>query len=186
MPWQPLARLNNGAAFFTPVSNSASMPGLMSIWAISVIMFFGSLDMSKRSPDGAPAKSGAGREACPGFRFRLRAPRFGGLEPAVARTVSGGGSLHPSYLSERRTKDAKHRRSGDQECQQRSAPARRFDRGEQRQAGQRHDGGERQVVARIGVHQPTGREMPAVAVGDVDRKSRDERQRSGDDDGVER
>src|SRR5262245_24332133 len=38
MPWHPLARLKIGAAFFTPASNSASMPGLTSICAISVII----------------------------------------------------------------------------------------------------------------------------------------------------
>src|SRR5579862_5335275 len=38
MPPQPLARLKTGAAFFTPASNSASMPGLTSICAISVII----------------------------------------------------------------------------------------------------------------------------------------------------
>src|SRR5450759_3117749 len=35
---QPLARLNSGTALFTPASKSFSMPGLTSIWAISVIM----------------------------------------------------------------------------------------------------------------------------------------------------
>src|SRR5271155_3685121 len=35
---QPLARLKIGAACCTPLSNSASMPGLTSICAISVIM----------------------------------------------------------------------------------------------------------------------------------------------------
>src|SRR5215472_7466866 len=38
MLWHPLARLKIGAAFFTPASNSASMPGLTSICAISVII----------------------------------------------------------------------------------------------------------------------------------------------------
>src|SRR5512143_2991258 len=38
MNLQPLARLKMGAAFFTPVSNSASMPGFTSICAISRIM----------------------------------------------------------------------------------------------------------------------------------------------------
>ena len=32
-----------------------------------------------------------------GYRFRLRAPRFGGLEPVEACVASVGGSLHPSY-----------------------------------------------------------------------------------------
>src|ERR1700722_3810686 len=40
MPVQPLARLNSGAAFCTPASNSVSMPGLTSICAISRIMGF--------------------------------------------------------------------------------------------------------------------------------------------------
>src|SRR6266540_5900052 len=35
MPVQPLARLKIGAALAAPASNSASMPGLMSICAIS-------------------------------------------------------------------------------------------------------------------------------------------------------
>jgi hypothetical protein len=39
MARQPLARLKIGAALLTPLSNSDSMPGLTSIWAISVIMF---------------------------------------------------------------------------------------------------------------------------------------------------
>ncbi len=39
------------------------------------------------------------RDPPPGFRFRLRAPRFGGLKPAVARAASEGGSLHPGYGS---------------------------------------------------------------------------------------
>ena len=38
MPWQPLERLKIGVAFFTAASNSASIPGLTSICAISVIM----------------------------------------------------------------------------------------------------------------------------------------------------
>src|ERR1700744_1529636 len=38
MARQPLARLKTGAACFTPASNSLSMPGLISIWAISVTM----------------------------------------------------------------------------------------------------------------------------------------------------
>src|SRR5262245_13493529 len=38
MNLQPLARMKIGAAFFTPASNSASMPGLTSICAISRIM----------------------------------------------------------------------------------------------------------------------------------------------------
>src|SRR6202030_3582281 len=138
-PWQPLARWNTGAAFLTPVSNSASMPGLMSIWAISVIM--------------------------------------------MASSCNEDASL--AFLAERRAENAKDRGAGDQKRQQRGAPARRFDGGEQRQSGQRHDGGERQVVARIGVHQPSGGKMPAVAVVDVDRKGRDERHRSGDHDDVE-
>ena len=32
-----------------------------------------------------------------GFRFRLRAPRYGGLEPSVARGASEGGPLNTSY-----------------------------------------------------------------------------------------
>src|SRR6516225_8439702 len=99
MPWQPLARWNSGAAFFTPASNSASMPGLTSIWAISVITV---------------------------------APPLGcGSKPSS---------------SERSAKDAEQRRTDDQKRQQRRTPARRFDVGEQRQSGERHDGGERQVV----------------------------------------
>ena len=43
------------------------------------------------------AKSGAGGEADPGFRFHLRAPRYGGLEPSEARTASVGGSLNAGY-----------------------------------------------------------------------------------------
>src|SRR5581483_10685084 len=35
--------------------------------------------------------------AARGLRFRLRALRFGGLEPDVAREASEGGSLHPGY-----------------------------------------------------------------------------------------
>ena len=38
MPLQPLARLNSGTAFFTPVSKAVSMPGFTSICAISKIM----------------------------------------------------------------------------------------------------------------------------------------------------
>jgi hypothetical protein len=38
MARQPLARLNSGAALATPASNSGSMPGLMSICAISRTM----------------------------------------------------------------------------------------------------------------------------------------------------
>src|SRR6185503_4538590 len=38
MDLQPLARLKIGAAFFTPPSNSVSMPGFTSICAISRIM----------------------------------------------------------------------------------------------------------------------------------------------------
>src|SRR5271167_3975731 len=40
MEVQPLARLNRGAALATPASNSASMPGLTSICAISRTMWF--------------------------------------------------------------------------------------------------------------------------------------------------
>src|ERR1700722_3400360 len=40
MEVQPLARLNRGAALATPASNSASMPGLTSICAISRTMRF--------------------------------------------------------------------------------------------------------------------------------------------------
>src|SRR5882757_5750194 len=40
MPPQPLARRNTGAALVTPASNSTSMPGFTSIWAISRIMGF--------------------------------------------------------------------------------------------------------------------------------------------------
>jgi len=36
---QPLARLKIATACFTPFSNSASVPGLTSICAISVIVF---------------------------------------------------------------------------------------------------------------------------------------------------
>ncbi len=35
--------------------------------------------------------------AGPGFHFRLRALRFGGLKPAAARDASGGGSFNPGY-----------------------------------------------------------------------------------------
>ena len=38
MDLQPLARLKMAAAFFTPDSNSLSMPGFTSICAISKIM----------------------------------------------------------------------------------------------------------------------------------------------------
>src|SRR3979409_1812324 len=55
MPVQPLARLNSGAAFCTPLSNSASMPGLMSICAISRTMF----DSSKTYFESScPAQAG--------------------------------------------------------------------------------------------------------------------------------
>jgi len=37
------------------------------------------------------------RDNRPGYRFR--APRFGGLKPAVARVASEGGSLHAGYGS---------------------------------------------------------------------------------------
>ena len=40
--------------------------------------------------------------------------------------------------------------------------------------------GERQVIARIGVEHPSGRQMAAVAVADMDRQCCGERQRSGD------
>src|ERR1700681_3284472 len=40
MAVQPLARRNSGAALGTPASNSASMPGFTSIWAISRTMGF--------------------------------------------------------------------------------------------------------------------------------------------------
>src|SRR5579864_256991 len=36
-----------------------------------------------------------GSPTFPGFRFRLRAPRSGGLQPAEARAASVGGSLNP-------------------------------------------------------------------------------------------
>jgi hypothetical protein len=38
MPLQPLARWNSGLAFLTPSSKRVSLPGLTSIWAISVTM----------------------------------------------------------------------------------------------------------------------------------------------------
>jgi hypothetical protein len=42
------------------------------------------------------ATCGIKREAIdPGYRFRLRAPRFGGLEPSEARRASEGGSSLP-------------------------------------------------------------------------------------------
>jgi hypothetical protein len=37
------------------------------------------------------------RYAGPGFHFRLRAPRFGRLLPAVARRASVGGPFNPGY-----------------------------------------------------------------------------------------
>ena len=39
--------------------------------------------------------------ADPGFHFRLRAPRFGGLIPAEARRASQGGSFNPGYGNSR-------------------------------------------------------------------------------------
>src|ERR1019366_6023469 len=51
---QPLARLNSGTALFTPASKSFSMPGLTSIWAISVFVG-GALCESARAPQGRAA-----------------------------------------------------------------------------------------------------------------------------------
>jgi hypothetical protein len=38
--------------------------------------------------------------------FALGAPRYGGLEPSVARGASKGGSLYPSYKLLQRSNDA--------------------------------------------------------------------------------
>src|SRR5580693_3864709 len=102
MARQPLARLKIGAALFTPASNSASMPGLTSICAISVIM-------------AAPCNAG-GNLAC---------------------------------SAERSTENAEQDRAGYEACKQCTTPARGLDRTEQRQAGERDDSDQRQVIARI-------------------------------------
>ena len=47
--------------------------------------------------------------ATPGFHFRLRAPRFGGLLPTEARRASVGGSFHPGYQRKQGKRNADRR-----------------------------------------------------------------------------
>jgi hypothetical protein len=46
---------------------------------------------------GRTTAASASRSADPGFRFHLRALRFGGLKPPEARSASVGGSFNPGY-----------------------------------------------------------------------------------------
>lgn len=105
----------------------------------------------------------------------------------AARAVASWCALDcAADLAERRAENAEQDWTGDKECKQARAQSRRLDAAEQRQSGQRHDGGQRQVIARVSLHQPSGREMIGIAVADMQRQGQSERQRARDHHNVQR